>query len=64
MPLQKLVNFAKDTNFRFYCSELPLISELCQDVTLPTVTLGEAEVHTRFIDYPEPGEKLLFPELA
>jgi hypothetical protein len=59
----KLVNFPKVTNFRFYCSELPLTSELIQDVTVPTITVGGAQVSNQYVDYNEPGEKMLYTEL-
>ncbi len=63
MALQKLINFPITTNFRFVCSELPLLSEVAQDITIPPVTLNPAEVFTRTGDYGQPGEKLSFTEL-
>ena len=47
MALQKLINFPVTTNFRVQIPELPLLTEVAQDVTLPTITLNPAEVYTR-----------------
>lgn len=63
MPLQKLVNFPIDTNFRVVCPEAPLMAELAQDVTIPSLSLPQAEVYNRFVDQPQPGEKIQFPEI-
>lgn len=63
MPLQKLVNFSVDTNFRFICPELPLLSQVAQDVTIPALTLPPAEVFTRFVDIQQPGEKIQYQEI-
>lgn len=63
MALQKLINFPVSTNFRFTCPELPLLSEVAQDITIPPVTLNPAEVFTNTGDYGQPGEKLTFTEL-
>ena len=63
MALQQLVNFPLSTNFRFNCPELPLLSEVAQDATIPAITLNPAEVFTRTGDYGQPGEKLQFTEL-
>jgi len=63
MALQQLVNFPVSTNFRIAIPELPLLSEVAQDITIPTITLPPAEVFTRTGDYGQPGEKLQFTEL-
>lgn len=63
MPLQKLLNFSVDTNFRIYCPELPILSEVAQDVTIPALTLPPTEVYTRFVDYNQPGEKIQYTEI-
>ena len=63
MSIQQLVNFPIATNFRFWCPELPLLSELIQDVTIPGITLNPTEIHNRFVDYSDPGEKLVFQEM-
>lgn len=63
MALQQLVNFPVTTNFRIQCPELPLLSELAQDCTLPTLTINPAEVFTRTGDYGQVGEKINFTEL-
>lgn len=63
MALNQLVNFPVQTNFRFWCPELPLLSELAQDITIPAVTLNPTETYHRDGDYSQPGEKLLFTEL-
>ena len=59
----KQLNFAIPTNFRFFCSEIPVTSELAQDVTLPSINMGQAQVPNRFVDYNLPGEKIVYAEI-
>ena len=62
MP-SKQINYAISTNFRFNCSEIPFVSELAQDVTIPSVKLGQAQITSPFVDYNQPGEKILYAEI-
>lgn len=59
----KLFNFSRTDGFRFSCAEIPIVSELAQDVTIPSVNIGQAQTTSRFVDYNQPGEKIVYAEL-
>ena len=42
----------------------PSVSEWVQSVSVPGITLGEANIETPFVRQPEPGDKLIFSPLS
>lgn len=59
----QLYNFTISNNFRVTVPELPMITDLAQDVTIPAITLPETIVPNRHVEDKQPGEKLVFTEL-
>jgi hypothetical protein len=50
--------------FMFSVQKIPEMTYFCQSVSIPSVSLGIVDVGTPFVDYPTPGDKLLFAELS
>lgn len=57
------INVSLNNNFILNIPELPVVSEIAQDVILPTITLSGAEHPNRFVDFTAPGEKITYGEL-
>jgi len=57
-------NTLSPVSFRFDINRLPTVSFFCQSVTLPSLTMTEAERPTPFITHFVPGDKLEIDQLA
>lgn len=55
---QKTYNFLRPNGFMMTISDLPGVSFSCQSVTLPSISLSEANQPTPFIDIPRIGDKI------
>ena len=62
-PIPSNLNPLQSNGFMFAINKLPSVSFFCQEANLPGLTLPPAEVSSVFIDYPIPGEKLVFDDL-
>lgn len=51
-------------SFKFEITRAPVFSEFTTAVTVPSITLGEAQQGTPLIDIPIPGDKLIYGELS
>lgn len=60
MPQPTNENFLAPHNFVFTLERTPLLKYFCQTVLMPSVSLGEIDVQTPFINTPKPGDKLVF----
>lgn len=58
----KTLNIALDNNFILNIPELPIVSELAQDVIIPSIQLNAADIYSEWSDYPEAGEKITYAE--
>jgi len=56
------LNNALSNNFILSIHELPIVSELAQDVIVPPLTLNPVDVENRWVKYPEMGEKIIYSE--
>ena len=50
--------------FMFSIQKIPEMTYFCQNVAIPSASLGLVDVATPFVDYPTPGDKILFAELS
>ena len=58
------VNYLITQVFQMDIPLAPSVNEFIQSVSLPGVTLGEAQIETPFIRQPEPGDKLIFSPIS
>jgi hypothetical protein len=58
------LNKLYQSNFRFDLQRAPVFAQNAQSITLPSLTLGEAQQGTPLIDIPVPGDKLIYGELS
>ncbi len=49
--------------FMFSIQKIPEMTYFCQSVAIPSASLGVIDVATPFVDYPVPGDKIVFAEL-
>lgn len=56
-------NLLGQTAYSLILQRLPTVEYFCQNIGLPSVSLGSVNVTTPVIDYPLPGEKLTFSPL-
>jgi len=57
-PINK--NFLGQTGFRLVLDRTPTMNYFSQSASLPSISLGTANIVNPLIDYPLPGEKLTF----
>ena len=62
-PIPSNLNPLQSNGFMFEINKLPSVSFFCQEANLPGLTLPPLEVSSPFVDYPVPGEKLVFDDL-
>jgi len=48
----------------FSIQKIPEMTYFCQSVAIPSASLGIVDIATPFVDYPTPGDKILFAELS
>jgi len=58
------VNFMNTQSFQIDIPLAPSVNEWVQSVSVPGITLGEANIETPFVRQPEPGDKLIFSPLS
>ena len=58
------MDYASPVQFRFKCSKLPLVEFFCQTANIPAIGLGEHTIETSLHDFPIPGDKVTFQNLA
>lgn len=63
-PIPSNINPLQSSGFMFAVNKLPEVTYFCQSITLPELSLPTASVSSPFVNYPVPGEKLLFGELS
>lgn len=52
--------FLLQNKFRFVIHRAPNFTATVQDISVPSINLGEAPQSTPWLDVPEPGEKLIY----
>ena len=57
------MDYASPIQFRFKIAKLPLVEFFIQSVNLPGITLGSATVVNPLLDYPVPGDKIVYQSL-
>lgn len=57
------LNPLSSAGFRFAVKKLPNVNYFCQSVTLPSISMGIAEVNTPLATLPRPGDRLIFDPL-
>lgn len=63
-PIPGTINPLFASNFIFSVNKLPDLTFFVQDVSLPDISLGQANYSTRLSDIPVPGDKLNFGTLS
>ena len=58
------VNFLSPLGFKLQIKKLPTVEYFVQSVTVPSVSLGQADVDTPFTKIPLPGTRLTYGNLA
>lgn len=58
------VNYLSPLGFRFVIKKLPNVNYFCQNVSIPSVTLGTTSYPTPLINIPLPGSKLEYEPLT
>lgn len=58
------MNYLNTQVFQMDIPLAPSVNEYIQSVSLPGITLGEAQIETPFIRQPEPGDKLIFSPIS
>lgn len=58
------VNYLSPLGFRFVIKKLPHVNYFCQNVSIPSVSLGVAEYPTPLVNIPMPGGKLSYEPLT
>ena len=57
------MDYASPIQFRFKIAKLPQVEFFIQSVNLPGITLGSATVVNPLLDYPVPGDKIVYQSL-
>lgn len=63
-PYPENINPLSPNGYMFSVQRLPLVTFFCQEVNLPSVTLGTATQNTPFVDTPLPGDKIEYGALT
>lgn len=63
-PVPDNISPLSPNGFLFSIQRLPELTYFCQEATLPSVSLGTADIATPFVKYPLPGEHLDFSDLT
>lgn len=63
-PIPENINPLSPNGYMFTVQKLPKLSYFAQQVVLPTISLGAAEVQNPFVTVPQPGERLEFQPLT
>ena len=58
----KTLNMTLSNNFILNIPDLPIVSELAQDIIIPSIQLNTAEVYSQWSTYNEAGEKIEYSE--
>lgn len=58
----KTINMSLGNNFILNIPDLPIVSELAQDIILPSLQLNTTEVYSQWATYNEVGEKIEYAE--
>lgn len=62
-PVPNNINPLSPNGFIFSIQKILEVTYFCQNVNLPSISLGEAVVSNPFRDYPLPGDKIDFGDL-
>lgn len=62
-PVPGDINPLSPNGYQFSIERLPEITYFCQEVNLPDVSFGTADVATPFSTYPMPGDRLSYGDL-
>ena len=62
-PYPANINPLQVNGFMFNITKLPELSFFCQEVSIPQIFLGDADMSTPFTNIPMPGDKLVFGDL-
>jgi len=57
-------NFLSPLGFRFFIKKTPGVNYFVQSASIPSISLGTAQVSTPFVRVPFPGEKLEFGDFT
>jgi hypothetical protein len=57
-------NFLSPLGFKFVVKQLPHVNYFCQNVTLPSIAIGAAEMPTPFATIPYPASKVIYDPLV
>lgn len=63
-PVPTNLNPLSPNGFKFSVERLPELTFFCQDVNLPSVTLGQTNIATPFINYAVSGDMLEYGDLT
>lgn len=63
-PYPEDINPLSPNGYMFSVQRLPLVTFFCQEVNLPSVTLGTATQNTPYVDTPLPGDKVEYGALT
>lgn len=62
-PFPANLNPLTSSGFKFNIQKLPEVSYFMQQVTLPSIQLGESIQSSNFVDAPLPGDRMVFDPL-
>ena len=57
------LNITESSNYRLVIAELPQTSMMCQGISLPGISIGQANVPSPLVDYSKSGDKVVFDPL-
>lgn len=57
------LDYLKPNGFKFIVTNIPNVAFFCQGANVPDVGVGVATAFTPLLDYPLPGEKLVYQQL-
>jgi hypothetical protein len=63
-PVPTNINPLSPNGYRFSIQRIPETTYFCQEVNLPSVTLGNITITTPFVNYPVPGDQMEFGDLT
>jgi len=63
-PIPENINPLYTTNFIFSVHKAPLMTYFVQDVNLPEISLGQAQISNPLLDVPMPGDKVTYGNLT
>jgi hypothetical protein len=63
-PLPSNINPLSPNGYKFSIQRIPGFTYFCQEVNLPSVTLGVSQVATPFVNYSVPGDQMEFGDLS